>query len=83
MRNNYLSNYREDLVVCSALGVDMYDCVFPTRTARFGSALTRYGALKIKKQVYENDMNPIDKDCTCFTCQNHSRNLLNDCRILY
>lgn len=69
--------YSEDLVVCSALGVDMYDCVFPTRTARFGNALTRRGALKLKHQDYENDHSPIEKECSCFTCKNHSRAYLS------
>lgn len=68
--------YAEDLVVCSALGVDMYDCVFPTRTARFGSALTRFGSLKIINQEYESDLGPIDEDCYCFTCKKHSRSYI-------
>ncbi|KAJ3208785.1 Queuine tRNA-ribosyltransferase catalytic subunit 1, partial [Clydaea vesicula] len=51
--------YAEDLVVCSALGVDMYDCVFPTRTARFGNALTRKGAFDLKKSTFETDTTPI------------------------
>ncbi|KAH9262145.1 hypothetical protein BASA82_000800 [Batrachochytrium salamandrivorans] len=59
--------YGEDLVVCSALGVDMYDCVFPTRTARFGNALTRSGALKLRHRQYERDFRPIEEHCECFT----------------
>lgn len=64
-----------DLVVCSALGIDMYDCVFPTRTARFGSALLMKhpGALNLKTKAFRMDFDPIDQDCPCFTCQNHSR----------
>jgi len=58
--------YPEDLIVCSCLGVDMFDCVFPTRTARFGSAFTRNGALKLKKKRdYLLDFRPIDEKCTC------------------
>ncbi|KAJ3322182.1 Queuine tRNA-ribosyltransferase catalytic subunit 1 [Boothiomyces sp. JEL0866] len=69
--------YSEDLVVCSALGVDMYDCVFPTRTARFGSALTRRGAMKLKNQIYEMDHLPIEQDCSCYTCKTHTRSYLS------
>jgi len=64
-----------DLVVCSALGVDMYDCVFPTRTARFGSALTfAYpGSLNLKTAKHAEDLRPIEEDCDCSTCANYSR----------
>jgi queuine tRNA-ribosyltransferase catalytic subunit len=65
--------YPVDLVVCVALGVDMFDCVFPTRTARFGTALTRFGNLPLKHQKYETDASPIDPDCPCLTCKNYSR----------
>ena len=65
--------YSEDLVVCSALGVDMYDCVFPTRTARFGTALTRKGGLKLKKKEYLNDFQKLDPDCSCPTCTTYTR----------
>lgn len=68
--------YGEDLVVCSALGVDMYDCVFPTRTARFGNALTRRGYLKLKKKRYANDFQKIEETCTCSTCCLYSRAVL-------
>lgn len=66
-----------DLVICSALGVDMFDCVFPTRTARFGCALTMTGQINLKKPKYAKDLNPIDKDCWCNTCKNYSRAYLN------
>jgi queuine tRNA-ribosyltransferase len=65
--------YSEDLVVCSALGVDMYDCVFPTRTARFGTALTRRGPLRLKHKHFHQDDTPIEKDCTCFACQHYTK----------
>ncbi|XP_063966531.1 queuine tRNA-ribosyltransferase catalytic subunit 1-like [Lytechinus pictus] len=65
--------YAVDLVVCCALGVDMYDCVFPTRTARFGCALLMDGQLQLKNKQFANDFQPIDKDCKCFTCQRHTR----------
>ncbi|KAK5645694.1 hypothetical protein RI129_004158 [Pyrocoelia pectoralis] len=66
-----------DLVVCSALGVDMYDCVFPTRTARFGCALVMKGQLNLKQKVYKTDLNPIDKDCDCSTCKTYTRAYLH------
>ncbi|KAJ8974522.1 hypothetical protein NQ317_016028 [Molorchus minor] len=67
-----------DLVVCCALGVDMFDCVFPTRTARFGCALTMTGQLNLKK-----DFNPIDANCTCSTCQNYTRAYLHGIVTVY
>jgi queuine tRNA-ribosyltransferase len=69
--------YSEDLVVCSALGVDMYDCVYPTRTARFGTALTRLGTMNLKKSEFENVNSPIESDCACFTCKNYTIAYLN------
>ncbi|XP_013200537.1 queuine tRNA-ribosyltransferase catalytic subunit [Amyelois transitella] len=66
-----------DLVVCVALGVDMFDCVFPTRTARFGCALVNKGQLNLKQKQYETDVNPIDKNCSCTTCQNYTRAYLH------
>ncbi|KAJ1972774.1 Queuine tRNA-ribosyltransferase catalytic subunit 1 [Dimargaris xerosporica] len=65
--------YAEDLVVCSALGVDMYDCVYPTRTARFGHALTRSGGITLKYGRYHTDYAPIEADCHCHTCRNYTR----------
>ncbi|KAJ2682826.1 Queuine tRNA-ribosyltransferase catalytic subunit 1 [Coemansia sp. RSA 1285] len=70
--------YAEDLVVCSALGVDMYDCVFPTRTARFGNALVRTGSLSLRQGKYKDDFTPIDKDCDCPTCTNYTRAYLHN-----
>lgn len=69
--------YATDLVVCVALGCDMFDCVFPTRTARFGSALVPTGNLQLKKKQYEKDFRPIDPECDCPTCQKHSRAFLH------
>jgi queuine/archaeosine tRNA-ribosyltransferase len=57
--------YPLDIVVCSALGADMYDCVYPTRTARFGTALVPEGTLRLKLAEMKNDMRPIDPTCTC------------------
>ena len=55
----------------------MYDCVFPTRTARFGSALVRTGQLGLKNKNFAEDMTPIDKDCSCLTCKTYSRAYLH------
>ncbi|XP_063902650.1 queuine tRNA-ribosyltransferase catalytic subunit [Zophobas morio] len=69
--------FAEDLVVCCALGVDMFDCVFPTRTARFGCALTRKGQLNLKKEQFKKDFRPIDENCPCNTCKNYTRAYLS------
>ncbi|KIK01407.1 hypothetical protein K443DRAFT_662061 [Laccaria amethystina LaAM-08-1] len=60
--------FAEDLLVCVALGVDMADCVFPTRTARFGVALTHQGPLNLKLSKHAQDFRPIDEACPCPTC---------------
>lgn len=65
--------YPLDLVVCSALGVDMYDCVYPTRTARFGTALVPWGLLKLKHAACGKDSRPIDCTCPCVACTQYSR----------
>ncbi|XP_039428535.1 LOW QUALITY PROTEIN: queuine tRNA-ribosyltransferase catalytic subunit 1 [Corvus cornix cornix] len=69
--------YATDLVVCVALGCDMFDCVFPTRTARFGSALVPWGSLQLKNHQFAKDFRPIDADCGCSTCQRYSRAYLH------
>ncbi|CAK7270044.1 hypothetical protein SEPCBS57363_003902 [Sporothrix epigloea] len=61
--------YPEDLVVSVALGADMFDCVWPTRTARFGNAITRHGMLNIKHQRYATDFGPIEDGCGCQCCR--------------
>ncbi|XP_063838776.1 queuine tRNA-ribosyltransferase catalytic subunit [Ostrinia nubilalis] len=66
-----------DLVICVALGVDMFDCVYPTRTARFGCALISTGQLNLRQKQYETDLNPIDKDCSCSTCKTYTRAYLH------
>ncbi|EGD74933.1 queuine tRNA-ribosyltransferase 1 [Salpingoeca rosetta] len=65
--------YAVDMVVCVALGVDMFDCVFPTRTARFGHALVRNGQLVLKQKKFANDFRPISETCTCSTCRDYTR----------
>jgi queuine tRNA-ribosyltransferase len=69
--------YAEDLVVCTALGCDMYDCVFPTRTARFGTALTFAGPLNLKQAQYEADFGPLDSACGCQVCKRYTRAFLH------
>ena len=54
-------------------GVDMFDCVLATRVARNGTVLTKNGRMVIRNAVYAEDFNPIQDDCDCYTCQNHTR----------
>ncbi|KAL2356593.1 queuine tRNA-ribosyltransferase [Cryomyces antarcticus] len=61
--------YPEDLVVSVALGADMFDCVWPTRTARFGNAVTSTGTLNLRHSSYASDFSPIDEGCTCICCK--------------
>ncbi|EGN99726.1 hypothetical protein SERLA73DRAFT_88327, partial [Serpula lacrymans var. lacrymans S7.3] len=70
--------FAEDLLICVALGVDMADCVFPTRTARFGVALTFNGPLNLKLGKHAENFEPIDSDCPCPTCSGGiSRSMLH------
>lgn len=55
------------------LGVDMFDCVFPTRVARNGTAMIPEGRLVVRNAVYAEDFRPIDERCSCYTCRNFSR----------
>ena len=61
------------LVELVARGVDMFDCVLPTRLARNGTAFTFGGAISLKGAAYRDDFSPIEDGCDCFTCQNHTR----------
>ena len=63
----------EDLVECVARGIDMFDCVMPTRHARNGQLFTSQGRINIKNARYTDDDQPIDPACHCYTCRNHSR----------
>ncbi|MGQ2978668.1 MAG: tRNA guanosine(34) transglycosylase Tgt [Polaromonas sp.] len=63
----------EDLVEGVAAGVDMFDCVMPTRNARNGHMFTRFGDLKIRNARYKTEDAPVDATCTCYTCKNFSR----------
>ncbi|MCF8164535.1 MAG: tRNA guanosine(34) transglycosylase Tgt [Sulfuritalea sp.] len=67
----------EDLVDGVAHGIDMFDCVMPTRNARNGWLFTRYGDIKIKNARHKNEQIPLDETCSCYTCQNFSRAYLH------
>ncbi|NRT58116.1 tRNA guanosine(34) transglycosylase Tgt [Sphaerotilus uruguayifluvii] len=67
----------EDLVDGVAAGVDMFDCVMPTRNARNGHMFTRFGDLKIRNARHRTDERPLDETCGCHTCQNFSRAYLH------
>jgi queuine tRNA-ribosyltransferase len=63
----------EDLVEAVQHGIDMFDCVMPTRNARNGHLFTRFGVIKIRNTQYEFDTKPLDEECGCYTCQHYSR----------
>ena len=66
----------EDIVEAVKRGIDMFDCVMPTRNARNGHLFTRFGQVKIRNAVHEFDTQPIDPACNCYTCKNFSRSYL-------
>lgn len=67
----------EDLVYGVKSGIDMFDCVMPTRNARNGWLFTRFGDIKIKNAKYRDDEKPLDSSCDCYTCKNFSRAYLH------
>ena len=67
----------EDLVEGVSQGIDMFDCVMPTRNARNGWLFTRYGDLKIRNSKYKDDLRPLDPTCDCYACRNFSRAYLH------
>mgnify|MGYP002142786011 CR=1 FL=1 len=67
----------EDLVFSVQAGIDMFDCVMPTRNARNGWIFTRFGDVKIKNAKYRSDTRPLDETCGCYACQNFSRAYLH------
>ena len=67
----------EDLVYGVAHGIDMFDCVMPTRNARNGWIFTRMGDIKIKNAKYRHDTRPLDESCPCYTCRHFSRAYLH------
>lgn len=67
----------EDLVFAVGQGIDMFDCVMPTRNARNGWLFTRFGDLKLRNASYKNDERPLDPTCSCYSCKNFSRAYLH------
>ena len=67
----------EDIVAGVLAGIDMFDCVLPTRNARNGWLFTRFGDIKIRNAAYRTDTGPLDPTCACYTCRNFSRAYLH------
>ncbi len=67
----------EDLALGVSQGIDMFDCVMPTRNARNGWLFTRFGDLKLRNATFKEDTRPLDPTCTCYTCRNFSRSYLH------
>ncbi len=67
----------EDLVEGVSQGIDMFDCVMPTRNARNGWLFTRYGDIKIRNSKYKDDLRPLDPTCDCYACKHFSRAYLH------
>jgi queuine tRNA-ribosyltransferase len=67
----------EDIVVAVQLGVDMFDCVLPTRNARNGHLFVRAGVVRIRNSRFRTDDRPLDEDCRCYTCRHYSRAYLH------
>ncbi|WP_029133906.1 tRNA guanosine(34) transglycosylase Tgt [Sedimenticola selenatireducens] len=66
----------EDIVEAVRRGIDMFDCVMPTRNARNGHLFTHQGVVRIRNAVHAGDTGPLDPHCDCYTCQNYSRSYL-------
>jgi queuine tRNA-ribosyltransferase len=67
----------EDLVDAVLAGMDMFDCVMPTRNARNGWLFTRHGVIRLKNSRYRADTGPVDEACTCYTCRHFTRAYLH------
>jgi len=65
--------YPEDIIDAVSNGIDMFDCVLPTRNARTGTVFTSRGKVVVKNALYREDYLPLDEDCDCYTCRNFSR----------
>ena len=63
----------KDIIYAVSQGLDMFDCVIPTRNARNGQLFTSFGVVNIRNQKFESDLSPIDSNCDCFTCKNYTR----------
>ena len=66
----------EDIVKLVSLGVDCFDSVYPTKNARHNSLFTENGPININKAKYKLDLSPIEKNCNCYTCKNHTRSYI-------
>ena len=66
-----------DLIDGVLRGIDMFDCVMPTRNARNGHLFTSVGVVKLRNAQYANDTSPLDPNCDCYTCQHYSRAYLH------
>ena len=66
-----------DIVAAVAAGIDMFDCVLPTRNARNGWLYTRHGVIKLRNARYRDDLTPLDPDCGCYTCSHFTRAYLH------
>ena len=65
------------LIEAAMAGIDMCDCVLPTRIARHGTLMTSHGRINIRKAQYKEDFRPLDEECDCYTCRNYTRAYLN------
>ena len=66
----------EDIVAAVRQGIDMFDCVMPTRHARNAHLFTRTGVINIRNSVHQTDLGPVDPACGCYTCRNYTRSYL-------
>ena len=73
----HLVTQRTDLLESIGAGIDLFDCVLPTRNARNGWLFTRHGDVKIRNARYRDDTSPLDPDCPCATCTGFSRSYLH------
>lgn len=63
----------EDIIEGVIRGVDIFDCVLPTRIARHGNAFTKYGKISLKNAKYKEDFTPIEEGCDCYACKNYTK----------
>jgi queuine tRNA-ribosyltransferase len=67
----------EDILDAVEAGIDLFDCVLPTRNARNGWLFTRHGTIKLRNSQYRSDLRPVDEACTCYTCRHFTRGYLH------
>ena len=66
-----------DIVENVIRGIDIFDCVSPTRLARHGHAYTRFGKINLKNAKFKEDFTPLEKDCDCYACKHYTRGYIN------